>query len=196
MAAIKCKQIDTGHSISTFDCYSLDDNKDPVFIVGHCTGEISYITANKKTTQLSSISRSPITQVTFHEGCVYSSSTDGVFRREMNLSMSQGKEMQAKNFRLVVHEKNSTYRHSSMLISFQIISNCKANEAILQENNKYLAIILSYDGLAHIISRAFQIRRMIDLNASYVPTAVFHSTASDLGVDCCAVDVEGAVFSL
>lgn len=83
-----------------------------------------------------------------------------------------------------------------MLVGFQIINNCKLNESISKESHRYLAIVISYDGFAHFISREFKLEKMVRISYYSIPTASFYPNAiSDLGTNGYMVDTEGAVYS-
>jgi metal-dependent HD superfamily phosphatase/phosphodiesterase len=75
-----------------------------------------------------------------------------------------------------------------------LIRNCKYNETIEKAENKYEAILISYDGLAHIISRSFKLEKLVRLTENSIITAIFcTSTSSELGVEGLIVDIEGKV---
>lgn len=165
-------------------------------MIGHYHGEITCIYGEKRITQ-GSISKAAITHIAFHEGCIYSSTTDGYFKRQLELSFAEGKvkEEEGKNYRFAVHEKNVFYKYHEIFISFQIIENCKANDCI-KDANKMLAIVISYDGMAHIISRSFKIERMLRLTQANILAATFFSNPrGDLGVSAFVIDTEGNIYS-
>jgi hypothetical protein len=119
-----------------------------------------------------------------------------VFRRELNLQSAQWKEGEGRNTRFVVHEKNACFKYHEMLVGFQMIEGCRLNEGIKKEGNKLLAIVISYDGIAHLISRSFRTTRMVTLSESSILAATFASNPlTDLGVTGYVVDAEGEIFN-
>lgn len=80
-----------------------------------------------------------------------------------------------------------------MFVSFQMIENCKANEGI-KDMNKLLAIVISYDGMVHIVSRSFKMERVLRITQANILAATFFSNPSgELGVSALAIDTEGEV---
>lgn len=48
------------------------------------------------------------------------------------------------------------YRCSSPILTFEIISSCKANKAFTKDSRKYLAILVEFDGYIHILSNSMK----------------------------------------
>lgn len=74
-------EIEGSLPISAFDCCYGEDKKEPIYIIGHFTGEMTVIKGDVKTSKLS-FSREPITHLVCKGGFLYTSSADGFFRRE------------------------------------------------------------------------------------------------------------------
>ena len=70
-----------------------------------------------------------------------------------------------------------------MLVTFELIEDCAYNRTVTKQDNKYLAILISYDGLAHIISRSFRLEKLVRLSQHNVITAFFQDNPTlELGV--------------
>lgn len=74
-----------------------------------------------------------------------------------------------------MQEKNSVYKYHALFVGFQILDNCKLNEDIPKESSKYLAILVSYDGVIHFINRSFRLARLLDITYSPVLAASFEA---------------------
>ena len=73
----------------------------------------------------------------------------------------------------MIEERRGVYNYHKTLVCFQIIDACKSNESIKKEANKLLAIIISYDGFAHIISRSFKVVRMVMMTEADIMAGLF-----------------------
>ena len=90
---------------------------------------------------------------------------------------------------------NSLYKYHVAIISFQMIENCKANEG-LKDANKMLAILISYDGMVHIINRSFHLERMFRLTQTNILDAIFFSNPREsFGVSALMIDTYGDVYN-
>jgi hypothetical protein len=83
-----------------------------------------------------------------------------------------------------------------MLVSFQIIDTCKSNESIKKEANKLLAIVISYDGFAHLLSRSFKVVKMLMISEVNILAAHFtNNPLSELGCKAHLVDTDGDIYN-
>ena len=83
-----------------------------------------------------------------------------------------------------------------MLVFFQIIDTCKSNESIKKDANKLLAIVISYDGFAHIISRSFKVVKMVMISEANILAAhLTNSPLSELGCKGHLVDTDGDIYN-
>lgn len=113
-----------------------------------------------------SISNAPITKIEYSNGFIYSSTGEGVFKKQTLTSLGfwDNKRNQGKNSSILAYQKTKIYKYEDCFTTFQLIPACKYNNSITKEENKYLAIIISYDGFAHIVSNSMRLEKLVRLS--------------------------------
>jgi hypothetical protein len=60
-----------------------------------------------------------------------------------------------------------------LVVKFEIIEDCLANALITNDQNKYLAIVVTADGIMHVLSKKFEMLRMVRIFHGRMITAIF-----------------------
>lgn len=84
------------------------------------------------------------------------------------------------------------YKCDSPILNFSIITHCKKNEKIVKEENQYLALIVTFEGMIHIISKSMKCERIVRISEFNI-LAAYNKINYDreLGIEGYYINSEG-----
>ena len=142
----------------------------PLVVVGHHTGDISVVVDQKVENKIG-FNGGPVTCIKVKDGHLYTSTTEGVFKRQPAALL--GMEVKSNKKMSQFYTKGNTFSCNSLIICFEIITNCGYNKSVPVEGHQHEAVLACYDGFLYVISREMNEEMKIRVSHDKMLTGTF-----------------------